>query len=304
MSMIGALSDAPRLTPAILEAQMTGALDSDQASIAALQEKVASGQAINRPSDDPVGVVQALSTQAALTRAQQYQRNAQDGMGWLSTANTALSSAVSQLYNIRNIVLQANSDSSQPSTYANLAQQVDGIRQELLSLANSTYLNRPVFAGTSAGSMAYDSTGAYVGSGSAPTRTVAPGTALAVSVTAPFGTGASSVFATIDQISADLKAGTTASINNLTGSDLSNLDQAITNLSDSAGQVGTMYQQMQYLSQQATSTQQTLSTRLADVQDTNLAKTITDLQAQQNSYQAALWATSRVIEPSLTQFLS
>lgn len=301
---IGSLSDAPRLTPAILEAQMTGALATDQASIAALQEKISSGQAINRPSDDPVGIVQAMSTQAALSRAQQYQSNAQDGMGWLGTANTALSSAVTQLDQIRNIVLQANSDSSQPSTYANLAQQVDGIRQELLSLANSTYLNRPIFAGTSAGQVAYDTSGNYVGSGAAPTRTVAPGTALPVSVTAPFGTGSSSIFAAVDQISADLKTGSSASISNLTSSDLNSLDQAITTLSDAAGQVGTMYQQMQYMASQATSTQQTLSSRLGDVQNADMAKTITELQAQQNSYQAALWATSQVIEPSLTKFLS
>ena len=108
----------------------------------------------------------------------------------------------------------------------------------------------------------------------------------------------------MDQISADLKAGTAGSIKNLTSSDLTTLDQAITTLSDAAGQVGTMYQQMQYMSVQATSTQQTLSSRLADVQDTDLAKVVSELQAQQSSYQAALWATSKVIEPSLTQFLS
>lgn len=301
---IDALVGASRLTPGILESQMTNNLDAEQAAIARLQEKVSSGQAINRPSDDPVGVVQALTTQAALARSQQYQANANDGLGWLSTANTALSSAVTQLYQVRNIALGASSNSSQPSTYADLAQQVDGIRQELLSLANSTYLNRPVFAGTSASSIAYDPTGAYVGSGNAPTRTVAPGTTLPVSVTSPFGNGAGSVFAVVDQISADLRAGTTASISNLTGADLTALDQAISKLSDGAGQVGTMYQQMQYMASQATSTQQTLSSRLAQVQDTNLAKTITDLQAEQNSYQAALWATAKVIEPSLTQFLS
>ena len=302
MTMIGGAS---RITPGILDDQMTSTLDADQLSIAQLQEKISSGQAITKPSDDPVGVVQSLSTQAALARGQQYQANAQDGMGWLGTANTALSSAVTQLYNIRNIALGAGSDSSQPSTYADLAQQVTGIRQELMALANTTYLNRPVFAGTSATTQAYDAAGNYLGSGASPTRTVAPGTSIPVSVTNPFGSGSTgSVFAAVDQIISDLQTGTPASIGNLTSTDLGKLDTALNSLSSASGQVGESFQQMQYLSAQAVSAQQTLSTRLAGIQDVNLAQAVTDLQMQQNSYQAALWATSKVVEPSLTQFLA
>ena len=301
MTMIGG---AARITPGIISDQMTSMLDGDQLAIAQLQEKISSGQAITKPSDDPVGVVQSLATQAALARGQQYQANAQDGLGWLGTANTALSSAVTQLYQIRNIALQAGSNSSQPSTYADLAQQVTGIRQELLSLANTTYLNRPVFAGTASGSQAYDSVGNYVGSGAAPTRTVAPGTSLPVSLAAPFGTGASPVFAVVDKVISDLQTGTPASISNLTSTDLSALDSAINQVSSAAGQVGESYQQMQYMSDQAVAAQQTLSTRLAGLQDVNLAKAVTDLQVQQNSYQAALWATSKVVQPSLAQFLN
>ena len=302
MTMIGGAS---RITQGIIDDQMTATLDGDQLSIAQLQEKISSGQAITRPSDDPVGVVESLTTQSALARGQQYQANAQDGMGWLGTANTALSNAVTQLYNIRNIALGAGSNSSQPSTYADLAQQVSGIRQELLALANTTYLNRPVFAGTSSTAQAYDGAGNYLGSGAAPTRTVAPGTSLPVSTTNPFGSGsASSVFAAVDQIISDLQTGTPGSISNLTGGDLGNLDTALNSLSAAAGQVGESYQQMQYLSQQAVAAQQTLSTRLADVQNVDLAKAVTDLQMQQNSYQAALWATSKVVQNSLAQFLA
>lgn len=301
MTMIGGAS---RITPGIISDQMTAVLDTNQVAIAHLQEQISSGQAITRPSDDPVGVVASMTTQAALARGQQYQSNAQDGLGWLGTANTALSSAVTQLYQIRNIALQAGSNSSQPSTYADLAQQVSGIREELMSLANTTYLNRPVFAGTASTTQAYDSAGNYLGSGAAPTRTVAPGTSLPVSITAPFGTGASPVFAAVDKVMADLQTGTPASIANLTAGDLGTLDTAINALSSAAGQVGESYQQMQYMSEQAVAAQQTLSTRLAGIQDVNLAKAVTDLQMQQNSYQAALWATSKVVQPSLADFLN
>ncbi|HET9732173.1 MAG TPA: hypothetical protein VFP54_05810 [Acidimicrobiales bacterium] len=301
MTIIGGTT---RVTPGIVSDQVQASLASNQLSIAQLEEQISSGQAISKPSDSPVGVVQAMSTQAALSRGQQYVANAQDGLGWLGAANTALSSSVTQLDQIRNIALQAGSATSQPATYADLAQQVQGIRQELLSAANTTYLNRPVFAGTASTTQAYDSSGNYLGSGNAPTRTVAPGTSLPVSVTAPFGSGANSVFAAVDKIISDLKSGTPASIANVTGGDLSSLDTAISTLSTAAGQVGETYQQMQYLSDQAVAANQTLSTQLSSLQDVNLAQAASQLQMQQNSYQAALWAASKVIQNSLLQYLA
>jgi flagellar hook-associated protein 3 FlgL len=47
----------------------------------------------------------------------------------------------------------------------------------------------------------------------------------------------------------------------------------------------------------------TLTGQLSDVEDIDLPKVLTDLQIQQASYQAALAATSRVIQPTLVDFL-
>ena len=46
-----------------------------------------------------------------------------------------------------------------------------------------------------------------------------------------------------------------------------------------------------------------LSTSLSDVENADLPKTIMDLQMQQVAYQASLGATSRVMQPSLLDFL-
>jgi flagellar hook-associated protein 3 FlgL len=46
-----------------------------------------------------------------------------------------------------------------------------------------------------------------------------------------------------------------------------------------------------------------LQQSLSDVEDVDLPQTITQLQTQQMAYQAALAATSRIIQPSLVDFL-
>jgi flagellar hook-associated protein 3 FlgL len=46
-----------------------------------------------------------------------------------------------------------------------------------------------------------------------------------------------------------------------------------------------------------------VTAQLSDVEDVDLPKTIMDMQMQQTSYQAALAATAKVIQPSLIDFL-
>jgi flagellar hook-associated protein 3 FlgL len=46
-----------------------------------------------------------------------------------------------------------------------------------------------------------------------------------------------------------------------------------------------------------------VTAQLSDVEDVDLPKTIMDMQLQQTSYQAALAATAKVIQPSLIDFL-
>jgi flagellar hook-associated protein 3 FlgL len=46
-----------------------------------------------------------------------------------------------------------------------------------------------------------------------------------------------------------------------------------------------------------------VSSQLSDIEDVDLPKAIMDLQIQQTSYQAALAATAKVIQPSLIDFL-
>ena len=125
-----------------------------------LQAQMSSGRQITKPSDNPTGTVTALQLRSQLTQANQYQANANDALGWLTTVDSTYSSITSQLQQVRSLVLQGmNTGTGNATSNEALAQQVDQARASLLSLANSSYLGRPVFGGTTAGSVAFDATG-------------------------------------------------------------------------------------------------------------------------------------------------
>jgi len=126
-----------------------------------------------------------------------------------------------------------------------------------------------------------------------------------------FGTGATGLLSTtsgsqgiLAQIAQDLQTGTPASLASATGSGLQSLNQALSTVEDQAAQLGSQYQQMTALQTQATDSQTALTSQLSNMQNVNLAQATTSLQQQQTSYQAALWAASQLVQPSLVSFLS
>jgi flagellar hook-associated protein 3 FlgL len=214
-----------------------------------------------------------------------------------------------QITRAHTLVLQAANGSMSSDERAAVAQEVDTIRQAMIGMANTTYMNRPIFGGTvsnpSGTTLAYDDNGNYLGDSGQVMRNVAPGVQVQVNVTGPevFGSGASNLFNVLGQISTDLKNGSQASITNLTQVDLSNLDTAATQVSNTHAVVGARYDRVQTMKTMSDNTMLNLQSGLSEVEDADLPKTITDLQMQQVSYQAALAATAKVIQPSLVDFL-
>ncbi len=60
---------------------------------------------------------------------------------------------------------------------------------------------------------------------------------------------------------------------------------------------------MTALAVKAGDTELSLTNSLAEIESTDLPKTLVDLKMQETAYQAALAATSRVLQPSLVDFL-
>jgi flagellar hook-associated protein 3 FlgL len=270
--------------------------------LAKVQEQLSTGRILNRPSDNPTDVTAAMRVRDSIAQQAQYSRNAQDGKGWLSQIDSTLSGVTDTVRRARELALQgANSGAMGPAAREALATEVDELRNGLISSANATYLGRPVFGGVTSGSAAYDATGTYVGVAGDVTRRVADGVTVQVDVDGRdvFGDGGTSVFAELDDLAAALRAGDTAAIR--TGiDDLATRLETVTSARTTAG---TRLDRIERADTSAIEASNSLSATLSTLENTDLAKAAMDLQLQEVSYQAALSATSRVLQPSLLDFL-
>jgi flagellar hook-associated protein 3 FlgL len=275
-------------------------LQANLSRLGALQQQLSSGKQIARPSDSPTGTVAAMQLRGDLRQVQQYARNADDGKGWLNSVDVTLTSAVDLVHQVRALTLQGMSVGSvDASGRAALATEVDQLGQSLLGLANTNYLDRPIFGGTVAGQVAFDATGAYVGDSGQVLRTVDAGVKVRVDAPgATFGSGPNQLFSVLSKISADLRGNPAA----LSG-DLDLLDPTARQMQAQLSDVGARYNRLEQLGQAATDRGLNLQTNLSDVEDIDLPKTILELQLQQTAYQVALGAAAKVIQPSLQDFL-
>ncbi|HEX7106498.1 MAG TPA: flagellar hook-associated protein FlgL [Acidothermaceae bacterium] len=295
-----------RVTQNAVTTAMLAGLQANKAELSRLQLQLSSGRQVTKPSDDPVGTDQAMQYRTEIARANQYQRNGNDGLAWLGTADGALQSGVAILNRLRVLTTQAaNTGASDANARTAIAAEVDSLKSDMLGLANTTYLGRPIFGGATSLNAAYvkdPATGlvSYQGDTGKVTRTVGSNAVVQVNINAAdaFGSPGNDIFTTFDQILNDLKTNPTNLTNDLVG-----IQASLDRMTNAQSIEGAAYNRINNMINLAGAHADTLTGNLSDVENVDTAKAATELTMQQVSYQASLAAMSKVLQLSLTDFL-
>ena len=301
------MSTAFRITQKTVSRTVMDGLQSNMARMQRLQEQLSSGKQISRPSDSPVKTVEAMQFRSNIRRTEQYLRNADDGMAMLATADSALTDSLNMTRRVRELTLGGLNGTMSGEAREAIAAEIRTLRDGLIGVANTRYLDRPVFGGNTRSDVAFDpTTGAFVGDTEDVVRTVAAGTRVTVNVPGPdvFGADGSptKLFDVLAEI-ADALEDDDATLNARLSGGLMNLDQGINAILTTLGQLGARTNRVERMHSAAEGQLLNLSNNLSEAEDIDLPKTIVDLQMQEVAYKAALGATARVVQPSLLDFL-
>jgi flagellin len=104
-------------------------------------ERLASGLRINRAADDAAGLAIAESFNSVIRGVQVSQRNAQDGVSLVQTAEGALAESTAILQRIRELAVQSANGTNSANNRASLQSEVAQLLQQIDDIASNTDFN-------------------------------------------------------------------------------------------------------------------------------------------------------------------
>jgi flagellin-like hook-associated protein FlgL len=130
-------------------------LDAAQNRITAANRQITSGYRVNEASDDPAAVEPILLLQSQIDQTTQVQTNLNSASTSVNSADGALSTASQLLDTLTSLAAQGASGTSSAESRTALADQVQGIMQELVGLANTNVQGQYIFGGDNPSAQPY-----------------------------------------------------------------------------------------------------------------------------------------------------
>ncbi len=137
-----------RVTNSMLIGNFLSNMNNNLKRIEVHQNQLATGRKITRPSQDPVGVTRSLQARTELNKIDQYTRNVGDAKAWLTQTETALSEMNSILARVYELAVDGANGSKTPEDREAIAKEVTQLKHQLVESMNTTYAGRYIFGGS------------------------------------------------------------------------------------------------------------------------------------------------------------
>jgi flagellin len=234
-------------------------------------EKLSSGYRINRAADDAAGLGISEKMRGQIGGLAQAQRNAQDGVSLVQTAEGALGEVHSMLQRVRDLKVQFNNGTNDQNDQNAIASEVLEIAKEVADIsANTKFNGQNVFT---------TSFSLQVGANQGETITLNPA---GLSDTFANG-GLSSITAlsagTIGSVSAALATGGTLGV-------ISDIDKAIENVSKARSTYGSIQNRLDHRLTNLATYQENLTASESRIRDVDMAQEMTKFTKLQILQQA------------------
>jgi len=288
-----------------------------QQAMSESQERLTSGKRVLRASDEPAAAAHAERARAAIVRADADQRALDTSRSAMQFTEAALGDAGELLQQARARLVEAGNGSYSDSERATLAAAIRGLRNDLLSVANRTDgAGRYLFGGQGAdtpplvdaiGGVTYVAAAGelYTASGEATPLTV-DGRAAWLQAPDPANPGSTlSVFDVLDRVAGELatpgRDGTVVAQGVREG--LGDIDALAENLSRYRSRTGESLRRTDDIEERLAQGKLDAQREQSRSEDLDMVAAISEFQARQTGYDAALRSYSIVQRMSLFDYL-
>ncbi|MCD4813456.1 flagellar hook-associated protein FlgL [bacterium] len=301
-----------RITTNMVSNQIIENLNINLANLAKIQEQTATGKRILNPSDDPLGTQRVISIKEAIDGINQYQRNADYVTNWVTASESALGAVNDSIMRANSLAVRGAQDITlNQSELDAIADEIDGLIDQVLNAANTRLEGKSIFSGYQIDTDAFTATRvgtevvsvAY--SGDIGVDQVEIDTGLIVNKNVPGDqilqpAAGVDVFDILIALRNDLRAGNTAGVENA----IAMTDQAQEQVLNQISFLGNKTNQLEMADSNISEKKMGLEALNSKLEYVDMPEAIVQLQTAQNVYDAALQSSSRMLQQrSLMDFL-
>jgi flagellar hook-associated protein 3 FlgL len=293
-----------RITNNIIQRNSLAALQLNGKQLAQAQRRVSSGLRIETASDDPVASNSVMESQSSLRALTQYRRNVDGAKSRAEAEESALDRLSDLLSRALEVAVTQGDASAGSDTRTMAANEIDQLMRQAVQIGNTQFGGRYLFGGTGADTQPVNVDGFGNVSVSAtavgqPEVEVSSGLRLRANHNATEVFEDTGVFTALDSLKTALAADDQAGIISAIG----DVRDAVEGVQANVGELGAWTSQLHVTTANLDALEVNLKTFKAELSEVDLEQAVTDMVARQNSYQAAMLATSRVMGMTLADYL-
>ena len=269
-----------------------------------INETVSTGKTINRHSDDPVGSGKVLGYRSLLSSLEQYTKNIDTGITWLSYTETSLSDAESIFTEAKSLAVQMDNGTYNEEQRAMLAVQVEQLYERLMQTGNTKVVDRYIYSGfkTDVKPFTRDDNYniTYSGDNNAIKIDISQITEVQINTTgqAAFIDGTNGF-----DVLRDLRTALLENDSDAIGASIEGIDDVLNQIITERATVGTQIRSMESSKTVLASLRLDTEELLSNTEDTDLVAAITELNENEVAFEAALQSSSMIFGLSLVNYL-
>jgi flagellar hook-associated protein 3 FlgL len=288
---------------------LAAAIDQSSSLESSLTTELSSGLRVTSLQVDPGAVAKSALIAGDIARDDTYVQSASGKQGLLQVTDSTLGEVVTQLTSAVTLAVQGSNGTLTSSNISVIAQQLTGIRDQVLSLANSSYLGSHLFGGSQGSSKPYSvdtttvpATTTYSGDGVVQYMETPNGQNIQVNLpgSAIFGSGSTGLLPVLNQLIADFSSGTASAS---AASDASALTAALSQVSSQRSILGSSLSRLQQTSAYAQTEVSELTAEQGTLVSADLATIATDLKSAETQHQALLSVTAALGSSNLFNYM-
>ena len=253
-------------------------LSSTQGSFFKAIEQLSSGLRINKASDDAAGLAVSEKLKNQVRGLNQAQRNAQDGISLIQTAEGALNETHSLLSRMRELAIQSANDTLSNSDRVHLQAEVNQLLSEVDRIGNSTQFNNVVLLNnnTAAGGAGVGAFKFHIGANAETTSMV--------------GANEVSLYSSTLNATASGLSITTVSVSTQSSSNavISALDAAVETVSTQRGLMGAMQNRLEHSIESLGVASENAGAANSRIRDADVAKAVSEMVRTQILQQSTM----------------